>query len=70
MRIVNDRFENLTTRRGLYCVWVPAGDDKKMSLVARWFESEPCKDGAPEAETSANEKEAGATCSGTNSLAA
>jgi hypothetical protein len=38
MRSFTNHFENLGTRSGLCCVWVPAHEGKGMPLVARWVE--------------------------------
>ena len=39
MRNFSNNFENLTARRGLHCVWVPAQKGKSIPLVARWVET-------------------------------
>jgi len=39
MRITTDDFANITTRRGLYRVWVRADEIEGAPLVARWVDS-------------------------------
>jgi hypothetical protein len=39
MRNFTNNFQNLATRRGLRCVWVPAQEGKSMPLVASWVET-------------------------------
>ena len=39
MRITTDDFANITTRRGLYRVWVRADEIEGAPLVARWIDS-------------------------------
>ena len=39
MRTFVNNLENLTARRGLHCVWVPAQEGKSIPLVARWVET-------------------------------
>jgi len=43
MRISIASLENFTTRRSVYCAWVPACEGQPTPLVARWID--------PEAET-------------------
>ena len=38
MKICTRNFENTTARRGLHCIWVPAGAGEPMRLVARWID--------------------------------
>jgi hypothetical protein len=40
MRIFTDYLENLTGRRGLYCVWVPAPPGSPTPPLARWIDPE------------------------------
>lgn len=37
MRVLVDKSEKLTTRRGLYCIWEPAREGEPTPLVARWI---------------------------------
>lgn len=40
MRMFTNNLDNLTARRGLYCIWVPAREGELTPLVARWIDPE------------------------------
>lgn len=40
MRILTKNQENLTSHRGLYCIWVPGHDGEPTTLVARWVDAQ------------------------------
>lgn len=65
MLFINN-FENLTTRRGLYCIWGPAGEGETTRLVARWIDPQAEAPKAHEEECSCAKEEASETCLGMN----
>jgi hypothetical protein len=69
MWILTEQLKDLTTRRGLYRIWVPAAEGQSPPLIARWIDSE-VKGDEHEEQTSFGEKEERTRCSGTNLQAA
>ena len=58
MRISTDNLENLTTRRGLYRVWMPASKGEPTPVVARWVDPQAAMRELQEGDDSSGKEEA------------
>jgi len=70
MRVFTKNQENLTSHRGLYCIWVPARDGEPTPLVARWVDPQAEAAKMHADEDSCAKEEARKTWSGMSTQAA